>query len=986
MKAKKHPEYQKEAQKLRTAYEAIERKIEELQPPVQAADQRAAVAALQPILEKIDKLERARSEPYKARVDWIGTNGIPETFYLGKVEFSEESIFSWRSKVADIYYLGKWEEPGRRLLKRSFSVSGPRLNRISDEFVDPERTKLMGLDIGVSAVDSQLGDKVLADLLKKTPKGELHEIIATIQKEQYEIISALPDQALIIQGVAGAGKTEIALHRLAYLLYQGGQRKGFARDKVLFLAPSPLFLHHVERVLPELGERGVPQMTFDRWMFKQLGVQLDYVPEEDALERLLDEDTPEPIRLMHYRNARHLGSIEIKKLLDRYVIYLFQEIIKNLGVFRFSPSAQYTHIVDLPDIEWQPEDVYGVFEKSCLQKENKRNLNNCKTTLQTQLISIIRTKINDALQSIREYGLRDTIRNDTMASVEESLSEYFKLWEKINVSRAYRRLFRNADLLQKMGEGIFTRWDLELLHLDAPKQGTPFRFSDLGGLLYLHILLNGIEDKEILDHIVIDEAQDISQMQFFVITQFSRNQSMTIMGDLGQRIYVDLGLQSWDDIRSFIGNTLAYHTLRRSYRSTQNIINYASQLLERIGAKEEIRPIPLVREGEEVETIHFDNQTERVVSINQLIQRERDKGRKSIAIVAKTAKAGRELANQFKKQGIDDIQLILNHDEAYLGGVVIIPGYLTKGLEFDVVIISDADDQSYRTELLDARLIYVAMTRASHKLYIGWIGNMTSLLEKQTSITLQDSYEAHLKPRLVVIEDAIRQISPQRDPDTCVERLASAGKLYLLDNGALDATTLAVFAYGWEQTASEEEKAAEELDAQVVEAIVAQVKQYSDLGDLQIQNALALLQSTYGLLRVVMRNLGITTSDEKSPEMQTVALARFLNAIRTQKLTYTVSNPTTERKVLDFVASHREAEARELLHLLIEWGIIEKFQHKNGERIRVAHEWIESLLLASLGHEPVDLDAELRENLPRFPTTISQQVLESDFSPSPSTK
>jgi uncharacterized pyridoxal phosphate-containing UPF0001 family protein len=164
---------------------------------------------------------------------------------------------------------------------------------------------------------------------------------------------------------------------------------------------------------------------------------------------------------------------------------------------------------------------------------------------------------------------------------------------------------------------------------------------------------------------------------------------------------------------------------------------------------------------------------------------------------------------------------------------------------------------------------------------------------------------------------------------------------------------------------------------------VSQVKLFNDLGNLQTQSALALMQATYGLLRSIMRNIGITTADEKSVEMQAVALTRFLNAIRTQKLAYTVSNQTTEKKVLDYVASHRQTKARELLHLLIEWGVIEKLQYKRGDRIRVAHEWIESLLLASLGHKPVGLDDELKENLPQFPTPISQSVLETDFFPEP---
>jgi len=976
-----HPEYGDEYQHLQETYSAIQAKIKTLIPPVMAADQRAAIAALKGSETYRNELKQALREPYFARVDWRSNGKPPEIFYFGKHEFSEKSVFSWKAPVSQIYYLGEWDtEPGERLLKRTFSISHNQLHEIRDEIVSPKRQELLKLKRATSAEYAMFGDELLATMLAEARPGRLHEIIASIQAEQYKIISSPLEQFLVIQGVAGSGKTAIALHRLAYLLYNKRGAGGITRKDVLLLAPSHLFLHYIERVLPELGERGIAQMTFEQWMFEKLEIEVDYVPEEDAIETLLNKDISEPVRIMHYRNARHLGSLEMKRLLDLYIERLFAQIIADLGIFSFSFVLDPQLSRDLSDPEdtefthtLAPGEIYKIFRKECITNNSNQALNTCQITLKKTLYQLFINLINDWLKNVQRAHIRENIQREMGAALDHRLTEYFKAWRKVNVPLAYRRLFRDSALLQEVGKGIFNRWDLELIHIDAPKHGTPFRFSDLGGLLYLHILLNGIDPKEKLGHIVIDEAQDISQLQFYVISQYSRNQSMTIMGDLGQCIYVDLGLRDWDDLKkAAVDATWENYYLQKSYRSTAQIIRYAAGLQQRIGEQSNVQPVPIAREGEPVEEVRFANEEERGRYIQKMLLQEQARGYKSIAVVTKTAAGARNLGKQLKQMGAGDVMLIADHNQTYGGGSVIIPSYLTKGLEFDVVFIADADANTYHAEHLDARLLYVSLTRASHKLYVGWIGQLTPLLDSAvTHLQLTNQYEANLEPELVTIEEYAQQAADRLSPDYYVERLVAGGNLSLLDEGRIDATTLSVLSSRWHKK-SGDEKTAVELSPEVKADIRDQIETWRAQNKFEIEEALAFMQLSYGLLRNVIRTTGIELppGNETNCIPQALVLARFLYAIRSQNIDYSVGAATTEKQVLSVIARHRRSAAQAQLQILIDHGLVSFRKYRRGDRISVGDEWVEGLLAAALGADPEQWEPELRQYLPRLPEPI----------------
>lgn len=987
MKVSQHPEYGEESEKLKTTIEAVQNELDTAKPPVTAygADQRAAAVLWRKKLEHLEALKKIRGEPYFGRVDWLA-NGADrhDVFYVGKHAMPELQVFGWRDTLpSDLYYTGRSKRStGVHLLKRTFQIRQDRLDNIADEFVSEDRARIVGV-VTIAAPDLSIsGDELLLELLAEHRVGQLHDIVATIQEEQYQLISSPLERVLVIQGMAGSGKTAIALHRLAYLLYQHEDKGELSRQRVLYLAPNPIFLSYVAQVLPELGERRVPQMTFDDWLVRKLDAKLDYEPEEYALEVLLDPGVPEPIRLMRYRNARNKGSLKMAQVLDCYVQHLADEAQQSLGEFELSLTMGFgQRRQSEPSIicRVSQTEIRDLFSRIRQAGEYPTPLNASRNQFQAQLEQLVFREARQQARSQKIEMEERRVREQISAGVKDFISN----WDTVSETVAYRRLLRSPELLHQVGDGLFDSWQLELLHADAPKQGTPFRFSDLSALLYLHLLLEATPSDEMLEHIVVDEAQDITPLQFQVLSRLSRNQSLTIMGDLAQGIYADHGLRRWEELDAIFGKErIDRTTIRRSYRSTQPIIEYSNALLRRAGASADFFAEPLPRSGPAPVEYNFSNETERTAKIIEVVKGERQQGSTTIAIIVQTAAACRELASSLDAAGIENLQVIDSRAKRYAGGLAILPTYLSKGLEFDTVFVADADDTTYPARQLETRLLYVALTRASHRLYVGWIGQVTPLLDSSLPhVHLSDMHEEQIDAQPVTIADFANATSSALDMDVYVEKLASAGKLYLLRDGRIDRTTLAVLANAWDRRSTDTELSAPELDAQIGHAIRSQITYYVNEVNNQHCEALTFLQIVYGLLRNVLRGAGIALDDAQDTDLaeQAVALARFLSAIRTINLGYTVGAMTTERRVLEAVQLENRVQAREQLLQLVAYGMVETYRSGKNMRIRVSYNWIENLLIAALGHTPDQWDADLWIQWPKLPHPVSQQVLASDM-------
>ena len=243
-------------------------------------------------------------------------------------------------------------------------------------------------------------------------------------------------------------------------------------------------------------------------------------------------------------------------------------------------------------------------------------------------------------------------------------------------------------------------------------------YEDLSAVLYLQYKIIGLNEKFSLQHIVIDEAQDFGEFQFLVLNEvLNNNKSITILGDIAQGIYSYRGTNNWDRINQIVfDNSASIKTLDSSYRTTAEIMNEANKVLAKIKEKENINlAIPVSRHGEEVNYINAKSIEEKINLMQDRIIELKDKGYKNIAIIAKDMNMCKEIYEKIDKQKTK-VKLVSENLEKYDGGTTIIPAYLSKGLEFDSVIICGYDD--FDDTDLDIKLLYVAMTRAMHSLDI----------------------------------------------------------------------------------------------------------------------------------------------------------------------------------------------------------------------------------------------------------------------------
>jgi DNA helicase-2/ATP-dependent DNA helicase PcrA len=239
-----------------------------------------------------------------------------------------------------------------------------------------------------------------------------------------------------------------------------------------------------------------------------------------------------------------------------------------------------------------------------------------------------------------------------------------------------------------------------------------------------------MDEKIPVKHIVIDEAQDFSAFQFYVLKKIVKESSFTILGDLCQGIHSYRGVRQWEDIVNevFEGKKCEFLTLEQSYRTTVEIMEAANNVIEKLENTALIRAKPVIRHGETVELISKANTKDVAEDIVKRIIASKEKGHKTIAVICKTMEECEEILPLLKKAD-KDISIITGNEKEYKSGIVIVPSYLSKGLEFDVVLISNANNQNYTENELDIKLLYVAMTRPLHKLCIFYVGEKSWLLE-----------------------------------------------------------------------------------------------------------------------------------------------------------------------------------------------------------------------------------------------------------------
>ncbi|USG68053.1 AAA family ATPase [Brevibacillus ruminantium] len=724
----RHPDYEHEQKRLDETRSIIKREVDTLRKEVKefTDDYVKQVVNYKKGKELRYLEDQGLEKPYFGRVDFLKDETYElDRVYIGKRGIVRNDTFDsvvvdWRAPIAGLYYSGESKDAffrnGREIvrgevrLKRNFAMQDGKITGIYDGALKETIQREVGHPD--EFLEEGYIDEFLAANLNQTNDSRLKDIVATIQSEQNDIIRADKDRPVVVQGVAGSGKTTIALHRLSYLIYN--YQDSMMSKKFMVFAPNRLFLTYISEVLPELGVEDVQQSTFLDWAAKLVKPMLPkgwrILDPQKPLQLFFEETYSDKERQVALHRLRFKGSLAFREVLHRYLSYVAQNRIsfKKLG-FVYKRTQQ---VFTIPG-----EEIRQLFTELYGQLPYRRRLEalrkHLKQEINKQLFAHLReVKIDLDKQSLHKF--------ETM--IEQVLDHYFSIFPELQVWEAYRELITDPDLL---GELIQSNDDTskELIIQDVCASSKDIFANeriepeDAAPLLYLRHLIEGLEQADHFDHSVVDEAQDLSAMEISVIGLVTNRQSLTVVGDIAQGIHAYRGLQTWEELMEgvFLQPRAVYYTLAQSYRSTIEIMKCANEVLRKIELPETIMAKPVLRHGAKPDCLSWEGKDLPVQKIVKRIKSYLQEGFQSIAIVTKTAEASKQAYKKLRGH-IEDVKLLSIKDTQFPGGVVVMPSYLTKGLQFDVVFTLDTE--AYTDSEWDTKLLYVVMTRPVHRLVL----------------------------------------------------------------------------------------------------------------------------------------------------------------------------------------------------------------------------------------------------------------------------
>ena len=619
---------------------------------------------------KILLLEKMIKSPYFARIDFkFDDEDEFEKIYIGrsslrKNSYQEMYVYDWRSPIASVFYrfmTGEafYDAPCGRVtgelnLKRQYEIKNGKLEYFFDS-------------------DVQIVDEFLRQLLSQNTTAKMKAIVETIQHEQDVVIRDMENDLLMVQGVAGSGKTSIALHRAAYLMYQGLQTK-LSANNIMIISPNSIFEQYISNVLPELGEDNVISSVF-----------------EDILSELL--------------NGRKIQSRN--DFLENLIVNSkYKEISRNS--IEFKTSSFFREILDqfLIDIprQWiEFEDVY--YEGKCVVSGQ---------ILKDKILGRPETPLGIKLEQLEDYILEQIFGTGKGRGHKEEknlIKQEIQKFIKIDIVELYKILFSNEayfySLLQNsnLSQNIKNIWKYTKENLEADS----LYYDDAIAIAYLYLKIYGTNKYKNIKQVVIDEAQDYYPLQYEIFNLLFSNAKFTILGDMKQTLAKKEDISFYEQIQKILNKKKSsLIMLDKSFRCTNEILNFSLKFIEQSSQIKSFN-----RNGDSPKVYIADNSEIFIDEIVKEINLCQEKGFQSICLICKTEKNSTYLFNKIKHKL--DIQLIKNGSVSDLQGVFILPVYMSKGLEFDTVLICDADSQNYHDED-DKNLLYVACTRALHKL------------------------------------------------------------------------------------------------------------------------------------------------------------------------------------------------------------------------------------------------------------------------------
>lgn len=661
----------------------------------------------------IRNLKTSVNKPYFARIDFTSDeDGKVSTVYIGKngvIKNTDIIVTDWRAPVSSLYYdaeIGRcsFEAPngtisGNMSLKRQFEIELGELQEYFD-------------------VDLVSNDELLQKYLNSNNDARLKSIVSTIQKEQNDVIRKKIFDNIIIQGVAGSGKTTVALHRIAYLVYN--YMKTIKQNQYLVIGPNPVFLKYIKSVLPDLDVSSVEQCTFEQ--FAQM-----YIDENISVNSS-DKKVIDNIEGKNNSDVdKFKCSIKYKKMIDKFLKIYFYSITSKplmLGNFEVIPQNIMREIFE------GTEEVYSkdlnnkieiTIDRLCKYIENNYDFITSRyNNYSFELFKNVQT--DEEKNKMRNMFSKD--RAELSKNCRSILRKYFNK-SKVSTIKLYKLFISSIN-----DYDIYNYNNISELKRKTQKniKNNSYDFEDLSALIYIKTALGLNKNYERIKHTVIDEAQDLGEFNFYVLKESLPASTFSIFGDLAQSIYDYRGINNWNEVNEvmFSGNGEIVN-FNKSYRTTAEIMESADDVLDSIGLS---RSDMVVRHGNPVQVSEIEDANNIPEYIAEKICEYKEKGYKTIAVISKTDLLSNYINKALKMFGINIPNVTANDDlidEKFR--VCTISNQLAKGLEFDAVILNNANEEIYSSNSsLDMKLLYVALTRALHELDIVYSGTITKPL------------------------------------------------------------------------------------------------------------------------------------------------------------------------------------------------------------------------------------------------------------------
>lgn len=593
-------------------------------------------------IDSIYRYEKAVNSPYFAKLVFNRKEFNDEyPIYIGITSIAENLnfyVFDWRAPISSMFY--NYEIGDAKFETPNGKISGTIIEKMQFKIVNGEIVRCFDSDLNID-------DEYLQEILATATTDKMKNIVNTIQREQNAIIRNEKDKNLIVQGVAGSGKTSVALHRNAYLLYRN---LNLNSNNILIFSPNDIFSDYISDVMPDLGEENVSNSTFSEFSLAFLKPYKKIESYSEFLERVYGNGLVTPNNAIRYKMSNQYQN-DIIKFVEEY-----------------KKSIIFTKGLSHNDVKIPAKELNNLYEK------------------------------------LSQFPLKERFEH-LIESVCYSLGlpkrKYFnsikkKLIENCNINfdfiKLYQLFLTNSEI--KRSE-------------DFKKE--KINYEDITGLLYIYFSINGYPNYNAIRQVVIDEVQDYTPFQLGLIKKIFKNAAFTILGDINQSINLYQKYDSLENLKDIYDGNAKYIELTKTYRSSEEIIDYTNSILG-------INNVCSVRHNNNIPVdIKSVSKSELLRALKEDIVNMVELGMKKIAIITRDVEQAKELYLQF--EGCEmDIQLLTCSDSKIVDSKIIIPSYLSKGLEFDGVIVYNNPDKPFTEE--EGNLFYVVCTRAQHKLSV----------------------------------------------------------------------------------------------------------------------------------------------------------------------------------------------------------------------------------------------------------------------------